>query len=78
MAAAERYWRAVRISRLGFSFTVGEASFQVLLCTEGGGGISTDLMDRPLRFRKGDCIFIPAGTGRCHVLGQADLLKVRC
>ena len=32
----------------------------------------------PLMFHKGDCIFIPAGCGRCHVIGKTDLLKIRC
>lgn len=63
---------------LGFGFTVLDSSFQVLLCLDGEGGITKEGMRRPLRFKKGDCIFIPAGTGRCHVLGHSELLKIRC
>ncbi len=66
------------IVQLGFAFSVLETSFQILLCVEGEGGISTDTMTRPLRFHKGDCIFLPADTGRCHVLGTCRILKVRC
>lgn len=63
---------------MGFSFTVLETSFQILLCLEGSGGIETDEMEKPLRFKKGDCIFLPAGTGRSYVLGKTALLKIRC
>lgn len=74
-----RYFETERIIvSLGFSFTVRESSFQVLLVTDGEGGIGIDEMRRPLRFQKGDCIFIPAGTGRCHVIGTCSLLKIRC
>ncbi len=74
-----RYFETERIRvRKGFSFSVLSSSFQVLLCTEGEGGLETDGSNRPLRFRKGACIFIPAGLGRCHVIGECDLLKVRC
>ena len=74
-----RYFETERITvNLGFAFSVTDASFQVLLCTEGEGGISTDELTRPLRFHKGECFFLPAGTGRCHVIGTCGLLKVRC
>ncbi len=66
------------IVRLGFAFSVTDTSFQILLCIEGDGGISTDTMERPLRFHKGECIFLPADTGRCHVIGTCRILKVRC
>jgi len=62
----------------GFSFSVMKNSFQVLLCTDGEGGLETDGSNRPLRFQKGSCIFLPAGLGRCHVIGECELLKVRC
>lgn len=62
----------------GFSFSVFNTSFQVLLCTDGEGGLETDGSNRPLRFQKGNCIFLPAGIGRSHVIGRCDLLKVRC
>lgn len=42
----------------GFSFTVGEGSFQVILCLDGEGGLETEENEnRPLRYRAGDCIF---------------------
>lgn len=62
----------------GFSFSVMKNSFQVLLCTNGEGGLETDGSNRPLRFQKGSCIFLPAGLGRCHLIGECDLLKIRC
>ena len=62
----------------GFSFSVLDTSFQVLLCTEGNGGLETDETNKPMRFDKGACIFLPANLGRCHVIGECTLLKVRC
>lgn len=62
----------------GFSFSVLDTSFQVLLCTDGNGGLETDETNRPVRFDKGACIFLPAGLGRCHIIGECVLLKVRC
>lgn len=62
----------------GFSFSVLENSFQVLLCLDGSGGIECDGLIHPLRFSKGACVFLPAGLGRCHVIGEAVVLKVRC
>jgi mannose-6-phosphate isomerase len=67
----------IRVTK-GFSFSVLEQSFHVLLCTQGEGGLETESNNRPLRFRKGSCIFLPANLGRCHVIGACDLLKIRC
>lgn len=61
----------------GFSFTVSENSFQILLCIDGDGGLETPELRRPLRFKKGDCLFLPAGIGRCYILGATTLLKIR-
>lgn len=61
----------------GFAFTVREESFQILLCLDGEGGIEFEGQN-PVRFRKGDCLFLPAGLGRCYVIGETELLKVRC
>lgn len=62
----------------GFSFTIGEGSFQVLLCVDGEGGLEVDTSNKPLRFSKGQCIFLPAKLGRCHVIGECQVLKIRC
>jgi len=73
------YFEAERIvSSLGFEFSVMNTSFQIILCLTGYGGIKTDHMSKPLRFHKGDCIFLAADCGRCHVIGQTEVLKVRC
>ncbi|WP_125140040.1 type I phosphomannose isomerase catalytic subunit [Clostridium transplantifaecale] len=74
-----KYFETERVRvNLGFSFTVMFTSFQVLLCINGGGGITSEGKHKPLRFKKGDCIFLPAGLGRCHVLGKCEMLKIRC
>ncbi|MGC7870006.1 type I phosphomannose isomerase catalytic subunit [Desulfosporosinus sp. SYSU MS00001] len=73
-----KYFETERIQvKQGFSFSVMETSFQVLLCLSGDGGVEVEHR-RPTRFSKGDCLFIPAGIGRCHVIGEAELLKIRC
>ena len=61
----------------GFSFTVSENSFQILLCIDGDGGLETPELRRPIRFKKGDCLFLPAAIGRCYILGATTLLKIR-
>ncbi|MCD7956303.1 MAG: class I mannose-6-phosphate isomerase [Lachnospiraceae bacterium] len=63
----------------GLSFSVKDESFQIILCIAGEGQIETmDENKKPVRFQKGDCLYIPAGTGRCYLLGEAEILKVRC
>lgn len=75
-----KYFVTERIEvRTGFSFSVYERSFEVLLCLDGDGQIETsDELKKPIRFQKGDCIFLPAGIGRCFILGATVLLKTRC
>ena len=73
-----KYFETERINvTKGVAFTVRNTSFQVLLCIRGNGGLETGEYQKPLRFKKGDCIFIPAGLGRCFVIGDCELLKVR-
>lgn len=63
----------------GFAFSVLDNSFQVLLCLDGEGTIEIgDDLNRPVKFNKGDCLFIPAGVGRCYLFGRTSLLKIRC
>ena len=63
-----------------FYFPVRDESFQVLMCLDGYGQI--EAMDgteqKPVRFVKGETVFIPAGIGRCLVVGDTEILKVRC
>lgn len=62
-----------------FSFSVLDESFQVIMCLEGEGQIETmDENLKPVRFVKGRTLFLPAGLGRCLVVGDATLLKIRC
>lgn len=67
----------IQVSR-AFDFAVPESSFQVLLCLEGSGSMEAEGMKEALELKKGDCFFIPADTGRCHVSGKTELLKIRC
>lgn len=54
---------------------VGNESFQILLCLAGKGTICKDEV---LDIAKGNCIFIPAGSGRIHLSGNMQLLKIKC
>lgn len=75
-----KYFETERIQvTKGFSFSVMDESFQVLMCLNGNGQIETMDSDlKPVRFCKGETMFLPAGIGRCIVLGETTLLKTRC
>ncbi|MDO4921255.1 MAG: class I mannose-6-phosphate isomerase [Phascolarctobacterium sp.] len=73
-----QYFETERITvTKGLAFTVMDTSFQVVLCINGCGGLETSEYKKPLRFKKGDCIFLPAGLGRCFIIGECEILKVR-
>lgn len=73
-----KYFETERIQvTKGFSFSVREESFQVLMCLDGYGQVEVD-GDKPVRFTKGETVFLPAGIGRCLIIGDATLLKTRC
>lgn len=75
-----KYFETERIQvTKGFSFSVRGESFQVLMCLDGCGQVETmDAEQRPMRFSKGESLFLPAGIGRCLVIGDATVLKIRC
>lgn len=75
-----KYFEAERVQvTKGFSFSVLESSFQVVMCLDGYGQIETMDEDlRPVRFSKGETLFLPAGIGRCLMLGETTILKIRC
>lgn len=75
-----KYFETERIQvTKGFSFSVREESFQVLMCLDGYGQVETmDADQKPMRFCKGETLFLPAGLGRCLVVGDATVLKIRC
>lgn len=70
--------KAIQVTK-GFAFSVIDTSFQVLMCLDGYGEVQTmDSDQKPVRFGKGETLFLPAGLGRCLVVGDAELIKVRC
>lgn len=75
-----KYFEVERIQvTKAFSFSVKDESFQVLMCLDGEGKIETmDENLKPVRFMKGRTMFLPAGLGRCLVVGEATVLKIRC
>ena len=76
-----RYFEVERIQvTKGFSFLVTDNSFQVLMCLDGYGQVEAmdNAAQKPMRFMKGETAFIPAGIGRCFVVGDTVLLKIRC
>lgn len=73
-----KYFETERIQvRSECSFSVLDTSFQVLLCLEGEAIITAPNGDK-ISFCKGECMFIPAGIGRCLIEGACEVLKVRC
>lgn len=75
-----KYFEAERIQiTKGFTFSVTHYSFQILMCLDGYGQVETmDAELKPMRFVKGETMFLPAGMGRCLAIGDFVLLKVRC
>jgi mannose-6-phosphate isomerase len=57
-------------------YQADDASFRVLLCTDGCGSIHFDEKDA-LSFFKGDCIFVPAHSVKIRIHGSAQFLDVR-
>ena len=46
---------------------------------DGYGEVQTmDADQKPMRFSKGETLFLPAGLGRCLIIGETELLKIRC
>lgn len=60
-----------------FFFPGDQTSFQILLCADGEGNLMTTRTGEPLDLKKGDCVFIPAGSGQCRVSGGMTLLRVQ-
>lgn len=75
-----KYFETERIQvTKGFAFSVLESSFQVLMCLSGYGEVQTMVNEqKTMRISKGETLFLPAGLGRCFVVGDAEFLKVRC
>lgn len=75
-----KYFETERIQvSKGFLFSVLGESFQILMCLDGYGQVEmVDAEQKPMRFRKGETMYLPAGIGRCLVLGETTLLKIRC
>ena len=75
-----KYFEVERIQvTKAFSFSVLDESFQVIMCLDGEGQIETmDANLKPVRFMEGRTMFLPAGIGRCLVVGDATVLKIRC
>ena len=67
----------VQVSK-GFSFSVLDSSFQVLMCLGGYGQVETADNRKLVRFQKGETLFLPAGMGRCYIIGETEVLKIRC
>ena len=73
-----KYFETERIQvTKGFSFSVMENSFQVLMCLDGYGQVEVDV-EKPVRFSKVETVFLPAGIGRCLIIGDTSVLKIRC
>lgn len=47
------------------------------MCLDGYGQVEVD-GDKQVRFSKGETVFLPAGIGRCLIIGDTSVLKIRC
>lgn len=73
-----KYFESERIQvTKGFSFSIRGESFQVLMCLDGYGQVEVD-GDKPVRSSTGETAFLPAGIGRCLIIGDTTVLKIRC
>lgn len=75
-----KYFEVERIQMTkAFCFSVSKKSFQLLMCLEGFGQVEVlESGSEPLRFKKGDTLFLSAGEGECSVSGKTTLLKIQC
>ena len=75
-----KYFETERIQvTKGVAFSVMDTSFQILMCLDGYGEVQTmDAEHKPMRFSKGETMFLPAGLGRCFIVGENEMLKIRC
>lgn len=75
-----KYFETERIQvTKGFAFSVMDSSFQVLMCLNEYGEVQTMYAEqKPMRFSKGETMFLPAGIGRCLIIGDTTVLKIRC
>ncbi|MCM1508614.1 MAG: class I mannose-6-phosphate isomerase [Ruminococcus flavefaciens] len=72
-----RYFTTDKIAvRKSYSFSVDDSSFQIMLFTDGAGTIKNNSSE--ISVKKGDCIFIPADTGKVEVTGKNEFLKIKC
>lgn len=53
-----------------------QASYHVFLCLEGNGKIISE-DQTTLTFKKGDCLFVPASSGKLLIDGEADCLDIQ-
>lgn len=71
------YFRTDRVVvRKVYDFNADSRTFRIMLFTDGAGVIKST--DSEVDVKKGDCVFIPAGTGMIEVTGKAEFLKIQC
>lgn len=58
------------------SYSTGSNSFHSLLCIDGYGAISWG--NEIIKYRKGDCIFVPANSDVLCLIGYAQILDISC
>lgn len=60
-----------------FIIETGNNSFQVMLCLDGEA-VLTDDFGECLKFKKGDCVFIPANSVRFILKGRGQIIRTSC
>lgn len=56
---------------------VDKKTFCAILCIDGEGLIVTENEEEQLKFRKGDCFFVPASSSDYQILGKSVWLSVK-
>lgn len=72
-----QFFETVRICvRKKAEFFVDNTTFQIVLVTGGFGELKTGNDGYEIRFKRGDCIFLPAGIGEIILTGKCEFLKI--
>ena len=71
------YFRVERVLLNGSTTEeVTELSFEVLMCIDGM--IRICFGETEIEIKKGNTVFIPAGSGKITVIGKGEMLMIRC
>ena len=56
------------------SISVEKETFHVILCVDGAAMLNC--ADKKFSISKGQCVFLPAGIGKCDIVGNVEILNI--